>query len=272
MTEAAAHGHSSAPGPLAARAAQWKEVAMSSSIVRGAPFVARLASAAFALCAVASCAPTAGTFEPGPATPTVEYVTHQEILTPLPVRVRMPAASNAEHVVMLVRTWGSQGWHPMELSRAGQTWSGEVSCREVSTVTGDTRYFFVALDADGNPVGGSGSPDWPHVATIVGKLSNGAQSLPGGSIPMRCHDPADCPPDFPGCPAYAMRRHACRSDRECGGEGLRCGWDGYCDAAPRDEIIPAGGESDEEELEAAVRSVKQRYRRTASSSSPRSTR
>jgi len=233
--------------------------------------------ALFALCSVltmfaAACQPVATVYEPGPASPTVEYVRNQEILTPLPVRVRMPATSNTEHVVVLFRTWGSRGWHPMELARAGQTWTGEVSCREVSTVTGDTKYFFVALDADGNPVGGSGSPDWPHVATIVGSLPDGAQALPGGSIPMRCHDPADCPPDFPGCPAYAVRRTTCRSDRECG-ETQRCGWDGYCDAASHEEdVIPASGENEEDELEAAVRNVKQRYRKTASSAPTRATR
>ena len=219
----------------------------------------------------AACAESAGPLEPGPASPTVEYVRNQEILTPLPVRVRMPQASGAEHIVMLFRTWGSRGWRPMELSRTGQTWTGEVSCREVSTVTGDTKYFFVALDAEGNPVGGSGSPDWPHVATIVGALPDGAQSLAGGTIPMRCHDPADCPPDFPGCPAYSMRRTTCRRDRDCK-ESQHCGWDGYCDAAEHDVIIPSTGEGDEEELEAAVRNVKQRYRKTASSSSSRVTR
>lgn len=227
-----------------------------------------LAFAALAACALSACAPTTGTFEPGPAAPTVEYVTHQEILTPLPVRVRMPATSNAEHVVVLFRTWGSRGWHPMELTRSGQTWAGEVSCREVSTVTGDTRYFFVALDAEGNPVGGSGSPDWPHVATIVGKLADGAQSLSGGSIPMRCHDPADCPPDFPGCPAYAMKRHACHAEHDCG-EGVRCGWDGYCEAPARGDISISTDQGDAEDLEAAVRSVRQRYRKTASSSPAR---
>jgi hypothetical protein len=157
----------------------------------------------------------------------------------------------------------------MELRRAGQTWSGEVSCREVSTVTGDTRYFFVAMDAEGNPVGGSGSPDWPHVATIVGKLPDGAQSLPGGYVPMRCHDPADCPPDFPGCPAYSAVRHACRADKDCG-EGRHCGWDGYCNAVSREQDMSLPSEEQyEEELEAAVRSVRQRYRKTASSAAPR---
>lgn len=228
---------------------------------RGWRHISRLAGAIVAL-AAASCG-TVGPTEPGPAVPTVEYVTRQEVLTPLPLRVRMPAASGTEHVVVLVRTWGSRGWHPMELSRTGQTWSGEVSCREVSTVTGDTKYFFVALDADGNPVGGSGSPEWPHVATIVGSLPDGAQTLPGGVIPMRCHDPADCPPDFPGCPAYAMRRRSCRSNDDCG-ETQRCGWDAYCESRPRDPSTSApSGEQEEEELEAAVRSVQKRYTKTA---------
>ncbi len=200
--------------------------------------------------------------DPGPAAPVVEYVTRQEILTPLPLRVRMPAASNTEHVVVLYRPWGERGWKQMELGRWGQTWSGEVSCREVSTVTGDTKYFFVALDHEGELTGGSGSPEWPHVATIVGKLEEGPHGLPGGTIPMRCHDPADCPPDVPGCPAYAVQRRACTRDDQCGESG-RCAWDGYC-GSPNAAIEPETGESEEELLSRAVRSVKQRYRRTAS--------
>lgn len=201
--------------------------------------------------------------EPGPATPTVEYVTQQEVLTPLPLRVRLPSSYGAEHVVVLYRTWGSRGWTQMELARAGQTWTGEVSCRQVSTVTGDTRYFFVALDAEGELVGGSGSPDWPHVATIVGSLPGGARALPEGSVPLRCHDPADCPPDFPGCPAYAFQRRACRSDRDCKDSDL-CAWDGYC-GVPSGEVMMSVEGTEEEQLAAAVRAVRKRYRKAGAS-------
>jgi hypothetical protein len=97
----------------------------------------------------------------------------------------------------------------------------------VSTVTGDTKYFFLALDDHGDVVGGSGSSDWPHLATIVGKLPDGAQSIDGEAVPLRCHDVADCPPDFPGCPPYQVRRAECRSDFDCK-KGDRCAWDGYC--------------------------------------------
>jgi hypothetical protein len=217
---------------------------------------------AAALLASASCMhePLAGdTAEPEPASPVVEYVTRQEILTPLPLRVRLPARTGADRVLVFFRTWGSRDWDVLELGRAGQTWSGAISCREVSTVTGDTRYFFVALDGEGNEVAGSGWPEWPHVATIVGSLPEGPQSLPGLAALMRCHDPADCPPDFPGCPAYAVRRPSCRGNEECASG--RCEWDGYCDV-PSKAIADAepGDDDDDERLEAAVRAATHRSR------------
>jgi hypothetical protein len=206
---------------------------------------------------------------PEPATPTVEYVWRQEILTPLPVRVRLPARYGAERVVVFYRTWGSSDWAPLELVRRGQTWSGAVSCREVSTVTGDTRYFFVAVDGKGHEVVGSGWPEWPHVVTVVRALEDGPQSLDGLGAPARCNDPADCPPDFPGCPAYAVRRPACRSDDDCS-HGGRCAWDGYCDAAnTSSELAERGEQTDEQLLAAAVRRAMRSRVATADSAAGR---
>jgi hypothetical protein len=151
-------------------------------------------------------------------------------------------------------------WNSFELVRDGQTWEGAVSCRAVSTVTGDTRYFFLALDAKGDPVVGSGSPEWPHVATIVRDLPGGPQGLADGAPPAQCHDPADCPPDFEGCPAYAAVRPTCRTDRDCADEGAgRCGWDGYRDGAP----VPNLGDASESELLAAAVRKAMRGARTA---------
>lgn len=221
-----------------------------------------LVAASVASFAIA-CGHTTASTDSGPPAPVIDYVRSQEILTPLPLRVSLPRTTGAEHVVVLYRTWGSHGWKPMELSRSGQTWAGEISCREVSTVTGDTKYFFLALDEDGDVVGGSGTPGWPHVATIVGALPDGAQSLPGGTVPMRCHDPADCPPDFPGCPAYAVRRRACRFDIDCD-EGARCAWDGYCGPASADSARLR--EIEDDDLEAAIQSVTKRFKRIARAS------
>lgn len=185
------------------------------------------------LTAAAACAPLPSPVtDLGPAAPIIEHVAKQEVLTPLPLRVRLPASYAVEHVLVLVLTWGSDDWQVVELDRRGQTWSGEVSCRQVSTVTGDTRYFFLALDHAGEVVAGSGSPNWPHVATVVGSLPGGAQGLDGEAPPGRCHDVADCPPDFPGCPAYALLRPPCSTSDDCRA-GSACEWDGYCSADPR---------------------------------------
>lgn len=215
-----------------------------------------------------ACGHAATSTDPGPNAPVVEALRTQEILTPLPLRVSLPRSTGAEHVIVLFKPWGLRGWRQIELARSGQTWSGEVSCREVSTVTGDTRYFFLALDEKGDVVGGSGSPSWPHLATIVRALPDGPQSLAGAPLPARCHDVADCPPDFPGCPAYDVRRRACASDGDCK-EGVRCAWDGYC-GAPSDSADPSAvtNLTEDEELEAAIRAVTSRYRRTATARKP----
>lgn len=211
---------------------------------------------------LAACGHTPVSTDPGPNVPVIEHVRTQEVLTPLPLRVSLPRKMGAEHVVVLFKPWGVRGWKQVELPRRAdsQTWSGEVSCREVSTVTGDTKYFFLALDDSGEVVGGSGSPNWPHLATIVGKMEEGAQSLVGQGPPVRCHDVADCPPDFPGCPAYKVQRKECSSTRDCG-EGEACAWDGYC-GAPSANPDPTAVEnlSDEQQLEIAIRTVRQRYR------------
>ena len=202
-----------------------------------------------ALCApLFACAcerPPATPADPGPREPTVEYVAKQQILTDLPMRVRLPARYGAERVLVFVHLWGTSGWSTLELGREGQTWQGAVSCRAVSTVTGDTRYYFLALDARGETVLGSGSPEWPHVATIVREMPEGPQGLPDHAPPVTCFDPADCPADLPGCPAYAAVRPTCGADAECATG--RCAWDGYCEA------VDERGASDPEDLEAAVR-------------------
>lgn len=236
---------------------------------RGMRRPATLLLAAIGLLTAACGRPPEVPVDPGPRAPEVEYVTHQEILTPLPLRVRLPARYKAEYVLVFYHTWGSRDWEVLPLARAGQTWAGEVSCRAVSTVTGDTKYFFLALDARGDTVASSGSEEWPHVATIVGKLPDGPQTLPGEEAPLRCHDPADCPPDFPGCPAYAFRRPPCESDLQCG-EGGHCAWDHHCDepAAVSDALAsrlppdaqPPTEEDEDESLDAAIRKVKKHYR------------
>lgn len=192
----------------------------------------------------------------GPSQPVVEYVTKQQILTELPLRVQLPARYGAERVLVFVHLWGTHDWKTLELAREGQTWEGAVSCRAVSTVTGDTKYFFVAVDARGEPVVSSGSPEWPHVATIVRDLPDGPQGLADEAPPAQCFDPADCPSDFAGCPTYTAIRPRCTRDDDCAlGTAGACQWDGYC-VAP---VEPSAGEGTESELLATA--VKKALRR-----------
>jgi hypothetical protein len=54
----------------------------------------------------AGCAPVnaARVVDPGPPHPIIEHVEQQEVLTPLPLRVRLPASYGAQYVLALVRT------------------------------------------------------------------------------------------------------------------------------------------------------------------------
>jgi len=185
----------------------------------------------------------------------VDYVPEQEILVALPIRVRLPARYAASRVLVFYRTWGTGQFHSLNLARAGESWQGEISCRDISTVTGDTRYYFLALDSSGASVLGSDSPEWPHVATIVRSLPEGPRALEGNAPAERCHDPADCPPDFPGCPAMRSQRPACRIDRDCD-RGLGCSWDGYCGSP---NIVSDPNATEDELLAQAVAVAKQSH-------------
>jgi hypothetical protein len=165
----------------------------------------------------------------GPPQPVVETVAYQEILTPVPVRVGLPASVGIEHLVMLYRTFGTREWTSTQLARTGHFWHGAVDCLEVSTITGDLQFFQVGQNEQGQVVAANGSPAWPFVVPIVYKAPDGPSALVGEKPPPRCPDPADCPPGFPGCKEYAPRRPACSQDADCA-EGDYCAWDGYCDA------------------------------------------
>ena len=164
---------------------------------------------------------------PEPSEPAIEAVATQEVLTPVPVRVWLPSRYGADRVLVRYLTWGSERWETLELAREGQTWAGEISCRAISTVTGDTRYRVLALDRAGHTIQRDGWGGAPHVATIESRLETGPRSLRGAPPPARCHDPADCPPDLVGCPAYAWRRPPCAHDTDCRSTGS-CEADGYC--------------------------------------------
>lgn len=167
--------------------------------------------------------------DPGPPQPVIETVPFQEILTSVPVRASFPSRLGISHVMLYYRPYGERAWSSRELARSGQTWAGEISCYDVSTIAGYMQLFLQASDAGGRVIVATGSAAWPYVVSIVNRLASGPAWLPGASMPWRCIDPADCPSDFPGCPHRAPLRPPCASNGDCG-EGEYCAWDGYCDA------------------------------------------
>lgn len=158
--------------------------------------------------------------------PVTERVAEQGILTPVPVRILLPAGMPAHRVLVHYKLFGLREWTTIELSRSEAGWSGLVPCLEVSTVTGDLVYYIRVHDVDGAVVAYSGSQHEPHRVRIV------HPSARPGIAAGKCPDPSDCPAGLPGCPSEPVQRVPCRSDSDCEG-GKTCGWDGYCEAVNR---------------------------------------
>jgi hypothetical protein len=192
-----------------------------------------------------ACAPReqqAVAVDPGPPQPTIETVPYQEILSPVPVRVRFPTRLGVDHVILYYRTFGERTWNALRLMRSGQTWYGAIGCLEVSTITGYLQFFLHGQDPNGNVVVATGTPSGPHVVQIASRLESGPTGLPGDPPTWRCVDPADCPPGFAGCPSYVPRRPECWTNADCP-QGDYCAWDGYCDSVTPIFAVPVAAQA-----------------------------
>jgi len=164
--------------------------------------------------------------------PVLERKAEQGILTPVPINVELPVelGLRARRVLVHYRVWGDPDWTALELRRSGKTWSGSIPCLEVSTITGDVRYYIRVYDADGHAFASAGSRVKPFRVTVKHDTTLAA----GGRKKARCPDPSDCPRGLPGCPSEKVKRIPCKSDRDCEG-GASCSWQGYCETIDRRE-------------------------------------
>jgi hypothetical protein len=149
----------------------------------------------------------------------------QGILTPIPISVELPRSLAAARVLVHYRVHGSQTFSTLELRRtSGRSFMGEIPCLEVSTITGDVRYYIRVHDREGAVIAFSGSRSNPYVVSVIHESVR--PDL--GTSPARCPDPSDCPPGLPGCGSEPVELVPCKSDADCE-LGTSCSWEGFCE-------------------------------------------
>jgi hypothetical protein len=156
--------------------------------------------------------------------PVHERQSEQGILRPIPILVELPAsiASRTRRVLVHYRLWGAPEWTTIQLrATALLRYEGAIPCLDVSTVTGDFRYFIHVHDQDEHVIARGASRASPYVVVIKNDALLSSPSAPG-----KCPDPADCPPGLLGCPSEIVDA-PCATDRECD-DGWVCGREGVC--------------------------------------------
>lgn len=168
--------------------------------------------------------------------PTVLHMPHHErhaeqgILRPVPLVVELPSeiAAQARRVLVHYRLWGDPDWTTLELAGTGLRREGAIPCLEVSTVTGDLRYYIRVHDAEGHVLATAASRAAPYIVTI----RHDDALAPGAAAVQKCPDPANCPPGMPGCPSERVVEIACAHDEDCEGDAS-CSWRGFCERVAR---------------------------------------
>ncbi|MDI1434993.1 hypothetical protein [Polyangium sorediatum] len=162
--------------------------------------------------------------------PTLERTAEQGILRAVPISIELPIdiALRARRVLVHYRLWGDPDWTALELRRSGARYEGAIPCLEISTVTGDLRYYIRVHDAEGRVIATGASRARPYLVTI----KHDTVLEPGQGKGAKCPDPADCPAGLLGCPSERVVEIACQSDADCEG-GTTCSWRGFCERVDR---------------------------------------
>lgn len=144
--------------------------------------------------------------------------TEQAVNTPVPIYIELKEDIGATKVTLRYKPFGSKKWKALEMPQVGDGFGVEIPCEDVTT-TGDVKYYIVAKDDAGDPVGTAGSLKSPHRVPIKNDIDE-APSLPGKKPPQKCAAKEDCPPGLPGCPDAKGK----------GGPRGEKGWGASCEA------------------------------------------
>lgn len=161
--------------------------------------------------------------------PESQRVAEQGILRPVPIFADLPVdlSVRARRVLVHYRLWGDPDWTTLELRRNGARYEGAIPCMEISTVTGDLKYYIRVHDAAGKVIATGASRADPYKVSI--KQEEQLESI---APKAKCPDPADCPAGLPGCPSPKVVEIACNTDADCEG-GFTCSWRGFCEKIQR---------------------------------------
>lgn len=156
-------------------------------------------------------------------------IAEQGILRPVPVVADLPLDISrlARRVLVHYRLWGDPDWTTLELRRNGARYEGAVPCLEISTVTGNLKYYIRVHDAEGKVIATGASRADPYKVVIKHD-----EQIETAITRAKCPDPADCPAGLPGCPSEKTREIACKTDADCEG-GSTCSWRGFCERIDR---------------------------------------
>lgn len=161
--------------------------------------------------------------------PESQRLAEQGILRPVPVVADLPVdiSERTRRVLVHYRLWGDPDWTTLELRRNGARYEGAIPCLEISTVTGNLKYYIRVHDAEGKVIATGASRADPYLVTIKHD-----DQLEATTSRAKCPDPADCPRGLPGCPSERVVEIACKTDADCEG-GSTCSWRGYCERIQR---------------------------------------
>lgn len=161
--------------------------------------------------------------------PESKRLAEQGILRPVPVVADLPMdiSVRTRRVLLHYRLWGDPDWTTLELRRNGARYEGAIPCLEISTVTGDLKYYIRVHDAEGKVIATGASRADPYRVTIKHD-----DQLETTAPRAKCPDPADCPAGLPGCPSERVIEIACKTNTDCEG-GSTCSWRGFCEKIQR---------------------------------------
>jgi hypothetical protein len=157
----------------------------------------------------------------------------QQVHTPLPLYVEVPADLGATKVTVRYKPAGGIEWKTAPMLKMGDGYGVEIPCVDIGGREGELQYFIQAHDASGDLVASSGRSATPHIVAIVKKLTGEPLHFPSQPPPQACKpgseqaetpsttttEAGDCPPGFPGChtegPASCESKADCMAAEEC---------------------------------------------------------